>query len=78
MLQHPQLPEEMVSTHGLQGTKQFKFKLSSEPYKTHRCAIIVRHFKSARIDEFLRITVGTPEQCGALVDALGEILRAGT
>ncbi len=41
-------------------------------------AIIVRHFKSARIDEFLRITVGTPEQCGALVDALGEILRAGT
>ena len=37
-------------------------------------AIIVRHFKLPRIDEFLRITVGTPEQCGALVAALSEIL----
>jgi len=33
-------------------------------------AIIVRHFKLPRIDEFLRITVGTSEQCAALVDAL--------
>lgn len=33
-------------------------------------AILVRHFKQARIDNFLRITVGTPEQCAALVDAL--------
>ena len=33
-------------------------------------AIIVRHFKSPRIDAFLRITVGTPTQCSALVQAL--------
>ncbi len=37
-------------------------------------SIIVRHFKLPRIDQFLRITIGTPEQCGALVKALGEIL----
>lgn len=37
-------------------------------------AIIVRHFKAARIDQFLRITVGTDEQCAILVQALGEIL----
>ncbi len=37
-------------------------------------AIIVRHFKQARIDQFLRITVGTNEQCAALVNALREIL----
>jgi histidinol-phosphate aminotransferase len=37
-------------------------------------AIIVRHFKRPRIDEFLRISVGTPEQCAQLVSALGEIL----
>ena len=37
-------------------------------------AIIVRHFRQPRIDQFLRITVGTDEQCGALIGALREIL----
>ena len=37
-------------------------------------SIIVRHFKAPRIDQFLRITIGTDEQCGALVTALKEIL----
>ncbi len=32
--------------------------------------VIVRHFKQARIEQFLRITIGTPEQNQALVDAL--------
>lgn len=36
--------------------------------------IIVRHFKSARIEDFLRITIGTDEQSNELVDALKEIL----
>jgi histidinol-phosphate aminotransferase len=39
-----------------------------------RRAIIVRHFKAPRIDQFLRITVGTDAQCGILVAALREIL----
>jgi histidinol-phosphate aminotransferase len=34
--------------------------------------IIVRHFKFPRIEQFLRITVGTNEQCTSLVEALGE------
>ncbi|NTV74770.1 MAG: histidinol-phosphate transaminase [Holophaga sp.] len=37
-------------------------------------AIIVRHFNLPRIDAFLRISIGTDEQCGALVGALREIL----
>jgi histidinol-phosphate aminotransferase len=37
-------------------------------------SIIVRHFKQPRIDQFLRITVGTDEQCAALIAALREIL----
>lgn len=37
-------------------------------------AILVRHFKSARIDQFLRVTIGTDEECAKLVDALKEIL----
>ena len=36
--------------------------------------IIVRHFKSARIEDFLRITIGTDEQSNELVAALKEIL----
>lgn len=36
--------------------------------------IIVRHFKLPRIDQFLRITVGTDEDCRALVSALRELL----
>ena len=36
--------------------------------------IIVRHFKSARIEEFLRITIGTDEQSGELIAGLKEIL----
>ena len=37
--------------------------------------IIVRHFAKPRIDQVLRITVGTDEQCGLLVAALTEILQ---
>ena len=37
-------------------------------------SIIVRHFKAARIDQFLRITVGTDAECGLLLAALKEIL----
>jgi len=37
-------------------------------------SIIVRHFKSPRIEQFLRITIGTDVQCMALLAALREIL----
>lgn len=37
-------------------------------------AIIVRHFKLPRIDQFLRISVGTDGECAALTSALREIL----
>jgi histidinol-phosphate aminotransferase len=37
-------------------------------------AIIVRHFRLPRIDQYLRITIGTDDQCTALLSALREIL----
>jgi histidinol-phosphate aminotransferase len=40
--------------------------------RTHR--VIVRHFRLPRIDQHLRITIGSNAQCQALVDALKEIL----
>ncbi len=37
--------------------------------------VIVRHFEAARIDQFLRITVGTDEQCASLIDALKQLIQ---
>ncbi len=36
--------------------------------------ILVRHFRQPRIDQFLRITVGTEEQCRMLTDVLAQLL----
>jgi len=41
--------------------------------KVREQGVIVRHFKQERIAQFLRISIGTPEQNQALVDALGEL-----
>lgn len=38
--------------------------------------ILVRHFSAPRIDQFLRITVGTRMQCKQLITALQDILAA--
>lgn len=37
--------------------------------------ILVRHFAKPRIAEFLRISIGTTEECSQLLVALGEILQ---
>jgi histidinol-phosphate aminotransferase len=36
--------------------------------------IIVRYFDKPRIDEHLRISIGTDEQCDELLGVLGELL----
>jgi histidinol-phosphate aminotransferase len=36
--------------------------------------VLVRHFKLPRIEQYLRISVGTPQQCDALVQALTRLL----
>jgi len=52
-----------------------KSKAESIASKLREKAIIVRHFKQERIQEFLRITIGTAEECEALIEALTEILH---
>lgn len=37
-------------------------------------AVLVRHFRLPRIEQYLRITVGTPDQCLALIEALRPLL----
>lgn len=39
-------------------------------------AILVRHFKAPRIDQFLRISIGTEPECEALVTALRALVPA--
>lgn len=39
-------------------------------------AVLVRHFKQARIDQFLRISVGTDAECDKLLTALDAVLQA--
>jgi histidinol-phosphate aminotransferase len=36
--------------------------------------VLVRHFKQPRIEQYLRITVGTPQQCDRLVQTLAALL----
>jgi histidinol-phosphate aminotransferase len=44
--------------------------------KLRERSIIVRHFRNPpRISPFMRITIGTDEQCSGLVDALREIVK---
>ena len=38
--------------------------------------VLVRHFKQARIDAYLRISVGSPKQCDQLVAALVKLVTA--
>ncbi len=38
--------------------------------------IIVRHFKQARIEQYLRITIGTEAQCRQLVEALNQLFQS--
>ncbi|RVJ09640.1 histidinol-phosphate transaminase [Sinorhizobium medicae] len=42
--------------------------------KLRERAVIVRHFAKPRIEDFLRITIGTDDECAKLVAALDEIL----
>jgi histidinol-phosphate aminotransferase len=37
-------------------------------------AVLVRHFRQARIEQYLRISIGTREQCSTLVQRLQDIL----
>jgi histidinol-phosphate aminotransferase len=39
-----------------------------------KAGILVRHFKASRIENFLRISIGTDEECAALIKALKALL----
>ncbi len=58
----------IFARHPRQQAAELSAKLRSE-------GIIVRHFKQARIEEFLRITIGTDEQNAILVEALTRFFR---
>lgn len=59
----PSAANFIFARHPQQDAAQLAAKLREQ-------GVIVRHFKMARIDQFLRISIGTPEQNQALLDAL--------
>lgn len=40
--------------------------------------VLVRHFRQARIDQYLRVSVGTPVQCAALLEACRALMLPQT
>jgi histidinol-phosphate aminotransferase len=64
----PSVANFVFATHPTQDAAQISAALRAQ-------GIIVRHFSIARISQFLRITVGTDEECDALTDALATIIR---
>ena len=56
-----------ASTERISGGKLYK--------ELKKNGILVRHFDAPRIENWLRITIGTPEQMQALMDAVDKILE---
>ncbi|OIQ73002.1 histidinol-phosphate aminotransferase [mine drainage metagenome] len=42
------------------------------------CGVLVRHFKIPRIDQYLRISVGSSSQCDRLIGVLAEVLMSAS
>jgi histidinol-phosphate aminotransferase len=63
----PSAANFVFARHGRQDAGALAAKLREH-------GILVRHFKQPRIDQFLRISIGTPAQCDALVEALRLLL----
>lgn len=61
----PSAANFLFATHPGHSAKELSAKLRKR-------GIVVRHFQGARIESFLRITIGTEEECQALVQALRE------
>jgi histidinol-phosphate aminotransferase len=54
---------------------QHALRAASELYLELKDAgILVRHFKSGRVDNYLRISIGTEEDCAALISALKQLV----
>ena len=57
----------LFARHASRGAKDVQQQLRQRK-------ILVRHLPGPRTDEFLRISIGTPEECSELVRALREVL----
>jgi histidinol-phosphate aminotransferase len=42
--------------------------------KLRQRGVLVRHFRKPRIEDFLRITVGTEDQCSSLIAAVRSLI----
>ncbi|MFN5720095.1 MAG: antibiotic biosynthesis monooxygenase [Bradyrhizobium sp.] len=61
----PEKRDQVLSQLAAHGARS----LRDEPGTLH-FDILVRHFQKPRIEDFLRITVGTDDECGRLIGLL--------
>ena len=59
----PSLANFVFARHSSRGGKELATRLREQ-------GVLVRHFQKPRIEDFLRITVGTEGQCGRLIALL--------
>ena len=64
----PSATNFVFATHPSKSAEEIALELREQK-------IIVRHFKQSRIENYLRITVGTQDECQTLVEALHKILK---
>ena len=67
--------EVVPSTANFVFARHPEYDAAKLAHKLRERSMIVRHFKRARIDQHLRITIGTPAECAALLKALSHILN---
>lgn len=63
----PSMANFVLVSHATQPAEKIAVKLRERK-------IIVRHFKQSRIENYLRITIGTQQECESLVAAMKEIV----
>ncbi len=55
-------------------TRHSSYPASQLYAELKNAGILVRHFESSRIENFLRISIGTDDECSALIEALKQLL----
>ena len=54
--------------------KHNEIKASELYYQLKKQGVLVRHFNQARVDDYLRITIGSDNEMEALMKALNKII----
>jgi histidinol-phosphate aminotransferase len=55
-------------------TRHSSYPASQLYAELKKAGILVRHFETSRIENFIRISIGTDDECSTLIEALKQLL----